>query len=271
MPLRKTFRKPRTGKFIKRTARKPRPSAKRGATLRTGKLMIKDTTVEKINPGRDPKCFIKKSLTAFAPFSPGVLGVNGGFMQSQTVTAQVAMQILFDPAGNTNISGNSSFTWVAGNLLSSQVGIPQWAAYAALYDMYKVTKITARFNAYDIGSLDNGAPVIYVRYNNKFNASAPIPADLSDKRGWIKKTFTSEHPNFAYSIYPKVMQVLDNNLTQAPATDARRCINMPWTMTSTPIEIYGLQFYAVLPGTATTTSYNIDVNYEYSIAFKHSD
>ena len=178
------FKKSRPATFSKKKKSFTKPRRTRKSSVRrVPKVRVLDPTVVRINPGKDPIIYLKKSLRETSPYSAGVLGTNGMYFTSLSSLQIVTGQLLFDPSGNY---GNNSYTLIGGFPFQGPVAIPEWNSYAGLYQMYKVTKITARFSAVDSGNLDVGSPVVYVRYNTKYNASIPTTSELSTQRGLSK-------------------------------------------------------------------------------------
>ena len=111
--------------------------------------------------------------------------------------------------------------------------------------------------------MDTDSPTIYLRYNNEYLAPGTgtvTPLTMSEERGWVRKVFTAEHPDFTYSFYPKIMQLVDN--AGVFSTESRVSKSMPWTNINTPVELYGMKVYTYWAGNPNNTYYmNCDVLY----------
>jgi len=183
------------------------------------------------------------------------------FFGSTGSTQTLTTYLTFDPAGTF---GNNSINVAGGVSTSGPANIQQWTQYANLYDQYKVNKITLHFTAIDIADLNTGSPIMYIRYQDTYGAIAPTMTDISQQKNWVRKTFTSEHPDFTFSFVPKVQDIVDNNaLISANARTPKR---MVFTNTSTPVMLYGVQLVVVLP--ASALGYSVNCSTEYHIGFK---
>jgi len=254
-------------KFTKKYTKK-RPMTKKTSykkKSRTAKIIApKDTTVVKYNPGKDKVVKFIKSPAIFYPYTLGTSGSNalqfsGG---ASAITAFGSVQ--FDPAGSFGTySGTVS---VNGTFVGAPAPVVDWGSLIRLYSHYKVTKIVCKFTAQDTGSLISAPPIIYMRYANVYPSVTPNISTVSEQRGWVRKTFTPEHPNFTYAFYPKVMMLADN--IGVLATEARQPKNMPWTNCSTPVDLYGFQFIYQFPANTTTTDTFVNMDVEYHLCFK---
>lgn len=246
----------------KTTRSKPRTTRKRFAARPV------DNTVQKLNPGRERLIFVKKSYPYIPAYFGAVGGINGMQIEAAATGFAFGKNIIFDPTGTFgNCSGVISTS--AGSLTTA--AIPEWAAYSALYSMYKVTKIHLRLTCADDGAygLQSTPPTLYLRYLNEYLPPVTgqnTTTSMSEERNWVRKQFTAEHPDFTYSFYPKVMQLMDN--TGSFSTETRTPKAMHWTNVNTPVELYGLKMYFQWPSiaNAATTYINIDITYD--IVFK---
>ena len=226
-----------------------------------------DSTVQRLNGGRDRPICVSKSL----PFNVnGTVSTSGttGFVYNFTSSSfSVGTLTTFDPTGNFgNNSGN--ITSGAPTLIAAQ--ITDWTSFAALYSQYKVKKIHLKFTAYDSTSgstLGSQPPTMFIRYNNEYAAPSPTTAIIADERNWMRKTFTPEHPDFSYSFYPKVMCLDDNR--GLISTDSRVPKSMRWTSTATPVELWGVKAWIAAIGTSSAGTY-IAMDVTYDICFRGS-
>lgn len=227
-------------------------------------LAIKDTTIIKYNPGRAPILRTLKCLPLFLPYTNGVVGVNGLQFVCGATNVTASSSMIFDPSGTYGTA--SAQITASGPFTGAPAPVIDWPSFQRLYSHYRVTKITCRFTAQDIGSLVTAPPIIYVRYANVYPTINPTVNGIADQRNWVRKTFTPEHPDFTYSFYPKVMVLTDN--IGLLATEPRVPKSMPWTNLTTPSDLYGLQVIFQYPGSTSGTSTFVNMDIEYHMQFK---
>ena len=254
--------------YRRKRSTKPAPKRKafpkRSMKMSRRPLLTKeiDDTVVKINPGRDPIVKVKRTTLVNAPNIGSVSGSNGFSITFGTTSFTATYGILFDPAGTYgNNSGNIDNTLPV--LAPCQV--PGWASFAALYESYKVTRITCTFHASDYGNLATFPPTLYLRHSQDYTTATASTTTIARQRGWIKKTFNEEQPNYVYSWVPKVQDISDNINTMTSASRLPR--SMGWTSTSSPAALYGLQIFCINPATVPTISI-ISCDITYDISFK---
>lgn len=254
-------------KFTKKYAKR-RPMVKK-RTYKNKKTFkktsgVKDTTIMRYNPGKAPSCRVIKQPAIFYPYTLGSPGSNALQFSAGATAITAFGSLQFDPSG--------AFGTYSGNVNSSGtfIGVPapilDWGSLIRLYSHYKVHKIVCRFTAQDTGTLISSPPIIYVRYANVYPSVVPNISTVSEQRGWVRKTFTPEHPNFTYSFYPKVMALVDN--IGVLATEARCPKSMPWTNCTTPVDLYGFQFIFQFPANTSTTDTFVNMDVEYHMSFK---
>lgn len=242
----------------------PNRSSMRSSMRPSRPLRLADTTVTKLNPGKDRMITVKKSYPINSQGYASAIGFTSPQIVLGTTGFTYGGNLIFDPSG--------TFGQCTGKIDSASptlgaLPIPEWVSYKALYGLYKVKRMTIKFRADDNGSqgLLSQPPVLYMRYLNEFNQATPTYTSISEEKNWVRKTFTPEHPEFSYSFYPKVMQLVDNAGTLA--TDTRVPKSMGWTSVNTPVELYGIKFWLSWPGSAdTTTLISLDISYD--IQFK---
>lgn len=267
--MNRKFKKPRKTNKAGVSARvRHRYGGRKTATVsvyrrRPATLRIADTTVTKLNAGKERIANVKKGY----PINSQGYASAIGFTSPQIVLGASGFtyggNLIFDPTGTF---GQCTGKIDVASPTLGPLPIPEWVSYKTLYGLYKVRKITIKFRADDDGAqgLLSNPPVIYMRYLNEYNQAVPTYTSISEEKNWIRKTFTPEHPEFTYSFYPKVMQYVDNAGTLA--TDARVPKAMGWTSVATPVELYGLKVWFSHPGTSTTSIVSFDITYD--IAFK---
>lgn len=218
-----------------------------------------------MNPGRDPIIRMSKSMPLNVPYVIG--GATKGANFQLTTTAFNWGQIMvFDPSGTR---GNIAGTVTSSSTLLGAAGIAEWAALALLYTQYRVKKVHLKFSCHsNAGNLDTEPPTMFIRYVKEWTATPGTPAQvnaavLAEQRNVVKKTFTSQHPDFQYSFYPKVAMLSDSDGTSTISTDSRVFKSMPFTNCSTPVDLWGLQIYMYWPGNPTHTAIiQMDVSYD---------
>lgn len=261
-PAKKSTTKKRS--YRKVSVRRPRRVAK--------SLNYLDTTIAVMNPGRDPIIRMTKSMPLNVPYQIGgaTKGVN---FQMGTTALTWGQVMVFDPSGTR---GNICGTVTANSTLLGAGGIAEWAALALLYTQYKVKKVHLKFNCHsNAGNLDTEPPTMYIRYvkewtNQPGTPGQVTPGILAEQRNIVKKTFTSQHPDFQYSFYPKVAMLSDSDGTSTISQDSRVFKSMPFTNVSTPVDLWGLQIFVYWPGNASHTAIiQMDVTYDLEFRTQH--
>ena len=257
------YRKAPSKKKTFSRSKKSRSRTTRKKVIRT--VAVKDNTIMKYNPGRAPIARVTKSITLFQPYVNGTAGTTGlQFIGTTTSIVNAAASMTFDLSGTF---GNHSAIIVGGGAFSGIAAqVLDWNFLVRMYSYYRVKKITCRFTAQDTGSLTTAPPIIYVRYGNVYPAVTPTQGSIAEQRNWCRKTFTVEHPDFAYSFYPKIMVLADN--VGLLSTETRLPKSMPWTNCTTPMELYGLQIIAQYPASASGTVTYLNMDVEYHMEFK---
>ena len=265
-------RKPHS-KFKPKSKGKPTTRSRRKAPVRRSRaLKIVDTTIQRLNPGKSTVVRLKKAL----PFIPSYLSLSGSGtygiqIQLGTTGFTFGQHIVFDPSGTW---GNSSGYIVSAIGTLGVAAIPEWSAYKLLYSQYRVKKIHLKFLAINNNptiQLNNIEPTLYVRYCDEDVAPATgqvTATTMCEEKNWIRKTFTTEHPEFSYSFYPKVMHLVDN--AQVIGSESRMPKSMGWTDVNFPVQLWGCKLYINWPAlsgvTGTQSFINVDISYD--IEFK---
>jgi len=242
--------------------RKPTYTRRRKPASKSANYL--DTTITVINPGKDKVCKISKTLPLNVPYAIGgaTKGMNIQCGASAITWGQV---LVFDPAGSF---GNFAGTVTAAGSLLGTTPISEWSAYSLIYTQYRVRKIHLKFNCgAGVGTnLDNNPLTMYIRYqkewiSNPGTANQVTPGLLAEQRNVVKKTFTSQHPDFVYSFYPKVARLDDAGGTGAP-TDSRVLKSMPFTNCNTPVDLWGVEIFVQWPAGSGTALLQMDVQYD---------
>lgn len=259
MPPRRMYKR----KSLAKKKRTPVYRSRMSRRSRAPMARVVDTTVQKINPGREKIVRVKKSLYPNAPyFTQTTYGTNGFQIKYDGTAFAVAQVINFDPSGTF---GNNSGIITATSTLTGAAGIPEWSSFKALYSYYRVKRIVIKMfaNSTSPNGLLDIPPIVYLKYNNEYNAANPTQQSISEEKNFIRKIFTPEHPEFTYSFYPKVVTLYDN--VGVFATEARQVKSMGWTDVNTPSQLLGLKLYTYFPADTTTPPTNtlsFDISYE---------
>lgn len=262
--------------------RRKYPARKKPAAKLSGKRMYKrrvsrkpksanhlDTTISVINPGKDKVIRINKQLPLNVPYQLGgaTKGVN---FQLGTTSLTWGQVLVFDPAGTV---GNFAGTVTAAGSLLGTTALAEWSAYSLLYQQYRVKKIHLKFNCSSAiaQNLDNSPVTMYIRYQKEWisNPGTPnqiTPGILAEQRNVVKKTFTSQHPDFMYSFYPKVARLADAGGTGI-TTDSRVLKSMDFTSCTTPVDLWGAEIFVFWPGSASAAAL-LQMDVQYDIEFK---
>lgn len=201
-----------------------------------------DTTVRILNTGPAMKTRIQRT-------------VNQGLTQQFTnVNLAGGTALVFDPSGTF---GNTSTA--LGPLAMSD-----WTSLIAVFNQYKVNKITVNFNYETQGALVGAVP-LYINKNYERNVTAPTVAGLCALSNTVLKNFSPESSRYSYSFVPKCGFLLDN--VGVIATEGRSVQNMPWTDVTLPVELFGLQF--VGPYTLATSQF-LFLDITYDVSFRYS-
>lgn len=258
-------------------AKKPvyRRRSTRKSSVRRPRRMAKsanynDTTISVINPGKDRIVRINKQLPLNVPYQLGgaTKGVN---FQLGTTSLTWGQVLVFDPAGTV---GNFAGTVTAAGSLLGTTALAEWSAYSLLYQQYRVKKIHLKFNCSSAiaQNLDNSPVTLYIRYMKEWisNPGTPnqiTPGILAEQRNVVKKTFTSQHPDFVYSFYPKVARLADAGGTTTTTTDSRVLKSMDFTSCTTPVDLWGAEIFVFWPGSASAAAL-LQMDVQYDIEFK---
>jgi len=171
----------------------------------------------------------------------------------------------FDPSGN---AANSYVSYYD----TSNVGMPginDWAAYALLYDFYKVTKIRLTTRQVTADAETSGFRTeLYHRYSYDHNLLGQqiLGGYVEDATGVKVHTFTDDCNSFTSTIYPRVLGPVFQNTSTGTVTWGVKPVKMGWVDVDNPIRIMGYFDY-LLNTNATNSRFVYDVYYE--IKFKN--
>lgn len=262
---RKNYKKPKT------TRRRGMPTRKRTYRRRAPISSNKgDTTISVVNPGKDKIIKVIKSLPLNQPYVNGGVtkGVNFQFAATAVQWGQV---MVFDPAG---AQGNNAGTVALTSSTLSPAAITEWVAYKILYTEYRVKKIHLKFLASSLlgQTLDEVPITMYIRYQKEWianpgTASQVTLGTLAEMRNVVRKTFTSDHPDFEYSFYPKIARLSDAGGTGLSA-DTRALKSMPFCSVNTPVDLWGVQLYVNWPGSSAGVQALLQMDVSYEIEFR---
>jgi len=193
VPRRRSTRKKPAYKSKRKSYVKRRPTRKPRSSN------AGDTTITVINPGKDKIVRVQKALPMNQPYVLGgtTRGANFNFGPTAVTWGQV---LTFDPAG---VQGFMTGTVSATTSVLSSSSIAEWPAYKLLYTEYRVRKIRLKFHASStLGNALDDVPVsLLIRYQKEWianpgQASGCSPSTMSELRNVVRKTFTSDHPDF---------------------------------------------------------------------------
>lgn len=264
VPRRRTTRKKPAYRSKRKSYVKRRP-ARKPRSMNAG-----DTTISVINPGKDKIVKVCKSLPLNQPYVLGGVtkGVNFNFSTTAVNWGQV---MTFDPSGT---QGNNAGTVALTSSTLSPAALSEWVAYKVLYTEYRVKKIHLKFLASTTlgNALDTNPLTMYIRYQNEWIANPGTPSQvtlgtLAEMRSVVRKTFTTQNPDFHYSFYPKVAKLIDAGGTGASA-DTRALKAMPFVSVNTPVDIWGVQIYVNWPGSATGSAVLLQCDVSYELEFR---
>ena len=166
-----------------------------------------------------------------------------------------AAAFTFDPSGtygNTSVAG-------AGAMM------PDWDKLIALYNFYKVNKITITFRYANVGTAIGAVPM-WMRYNYEKAVTVPTLSGMTSLANCEEAYFTNDSPLYSYSFIPMVEHIVDNS-AGILSSDARAIKRHDWTDVNYPATLYGFQCLCSYLLNATQTLFfeiTYDVSFRYS-------
>lgn len=209
-----------------------------------------------VNPIRRlPSIWIEKARYSAFDFNTTTMATSNQF------------NVFFDPAGAQSYISPNPATGT-GTLTVS--GIPEWSAYAGLYDQYKVTKIVLNFWLAQVPTTPFVLPML-IRHN--YNPSfSPVAGNMYQLPNAKMHTFSPEHQTFQCVVYPRVQDLVRNqtNVTTGTAlpTVSERVSKMPWCDVDVPVWLLGASI-ALPNGPVANLQLVMDISYH--IGFKYSN
>lgn len=223
-----------------------------------------------VNPGRSRVLVVKKMVPS----------TYADYTAATTAAAPVDFWFYqFDPTGttvvgadlNTRLQYSTGIATGAGSLASGS-GMPDIAAYRALYQFIKVKYIRITHTLKTRETTDGALfPTIWMRFLYDKNPGSlftnnNMPAQFAELRGFKKFIFNADDPTsstISYKIYPRM--VMDGFQTSLGTSSSY--IKPRWCDIGDPAVHYGFieGFDAPLP-----TGMLISTDIEYCVAFKSS-
>ena len=217
----------------KRPARRPRRKMARKVRSKNPAKTTQMTTFNRLTP--KPQIFTKTALF-----------VNNGT--------------------NSYIGAGLPITFLGGALAAS---MPDWSAITALYNRYKMRKVTYTFNL-TTGSQSNGLdgdrlPRMFIRYNYDSNlTSANVQLRLQDQPNVKVFQFTADKTSFSYSYYPRAIEpVYLSGISTGYKLAKQQYIDVQYGT----VPHYGLMFFVDALSTGLILTYDIT----WETAFSYSN
>lgn len=168
---------------------------------------------------------------------------------------------------NVMVGAGTSVVQIGGALPSS---MPDWSSIIALYNRYKMRKITYTFNLQSTAGATTSLysydlPRIFIRYNYDSNlGSGGVLAKLQECPNVKVHQFTPEKTTFSYSYYPHILQpVYLSALSTAYKIAPQQYIDIVYGT----VPHYGIMWY--VDNLTTSLSLTYDISWETS--FKYQD
>jgi hypothetical protein len=171
---------------------------------------------------------------------------------SFATTSGAVAQLSFSDPSNTYATG------IGSGLMRD------WANLSAIFDQYKVNKVTHTFTLRDTASGDGSNCIIYVRHMYDLGFGTPTLTNIGDITNVVEKVFTSFQPVFTYSYVPKVDNLVYNSgILSAAGHEVR---DMGWCDVNNPVQLLGCIF--LMPqGTDSTQTLFVDTSYDISYRY----
>ena len=223
-------------KVSKSSKRSTKRKANRRRPKRQAKRAIKQGQLVTLNPTRPkPQVFTKTALF-----------VNNGT--------------------NSYIGAGLPITFLGGALAAS---MPDWSAITALYNRYKMLKITYTFNlttTLQSNGLDGDRlPRMMIRYNYDSNLTAAnVQLRLQDQPNVKVFQFTADKTQMSYSYYPRAIEpVYLSGISTGYKLARQQYIDVQYGT----VPHYGLMFYIDGLSSGLVLTYDIT----YSTAFSYNN
>lgn len=198
--------------------------------------------------------FLSPSTEILNAAPTGGMRVRALLDNQYTVSSGLGLggNFVFDPSGTYGIHATLT--------------VPNWSNMAAIFDEYKVNKITitARYTPSDQPE-DAGSCQIYF-CENRDTSLTGTKAQVLNKTNLVHHVFTEEHPMVKCEITPYVFDAVYNAGVLAAYGRSPRL--MDWCDLDVPAQIYGWLWNADVPG-GTLQNAAIRFTYEYDISFRY--
>jgi len=251
-PYKRQYRGPRYGRRLYR----PRYGFRYGTSRYYTRVGSHGGSVRGLRIPRGPAgaSFMSSSTEILNAQPKGGMRVHAYLDNSYTVSTGLALggMFSFDPAGVYGIHQGAS--------------VPNWVNMVALFDEYKVNKITitARYTPSDQAE-DAGSCQIYFCENRDPNLTG-TKAQVLNKPNLVHHVFTEENPMIKCEITPYTLDSVYNTGILTGSSRAPQV--MTWTDTDVPAMIFGWLWNADVPA-GTIQNAAIRFSYEYDISFRY--
>jgi len=173
--------------------------------------------------------------------------------------------VLASASGAGNVGGGLAVAQLGGALASS---MPDWSSIIALYNRYKMLKVTYTFNCQglDGNTLFNlDLPKMLVRYNYDSNlSSSGILGKMQEIPNTKQFQFTPDKTSFSYSYYPRCIEpVYLSGVSTGYKLAKQQYIDVQYGS----VPHYGIMWYIDNLAIGIKITYDIS----YSVAFKYQD
>jgi len=173
---------------------------------------------------------------------------------------------LFNQNTSNVITGSGVPTTLIGGALVQSM--PDFTSITALYNRYKMKKITYTFNLQATGGFSLFAldlPKMLIRYNYDSNLTgAGILAKLQEIDNVVQFQFTPEKTQFSYSYYPKtISQVYLSGIAIGYKLNPQQYIDKFYS----DVPHYGIMWY--IDNLATGLQITYDIAYEVSFKYQN--
>lgn len=208
----------------------------------------------RIPRGPAGQSFMSSSTEVLNAAPTGGTRVKGMLLDSYVfgTGAGIGGNFVFDPSGTYGIHAGAT--------------IPGWANMVALFDEYKVNKITAtfRYTPTDQSEDINTTQVFFCQ--NRDAAVVGTRTDLTRATNVFHHIFTPENPMCKLEITPWVFDAVYNS--GALAAYGRTPHKMGWQDCEVPAQVYGMLASADVP-TGTLVNATLKISYEYDVSFRY--
>jgi len=215
-------------------------------------------------PKRAPRRKAMRKRTNPSPFKQSQHRIVNSFRPKPQVFRKSALSA--NGQGGL-LTGSGVAIQVVGGALASSM--PDWSSITALYNRYKMLKITYTFNiqaAQGLGTLFNyDLPKMLVRYNYNSNLLATnAGTTLQEMANTHQFQFTPEKTSFSYSYYPRCVEpVYLSSVASGYKLAKQQYIDVQYGT----VPHYGIAFFVDQLALGLVITYDIS----WEVAFKYQD